>query len=897
MAHRMTRPQKAVEPISIAQGNPASRTRAVGESDHLVPQYEQFGLLLEGQQEALGLLVQGASLDEVLPGLAHAIERAFAPALCMISIAHSAQDRIVQHAGPGLPFDIVEDTGGGTPMRSALSTGEYTAVEDFALDSRWPHHAAKALTNRLRACRVEPIPECADGIAAAVALYYPLPRPPFASDRTLLRNLARLVGSVVSAASREQALRSASDRFAALAALPGVVVYQRLVTPDDQIRYTYISEGVRDLFGVSATEILSNPNALFSCHGPDYSVKFRERLLSASRSLTTWDVEATIHCRDGRKKYTHAVARPQRQIDGSVLWTGVILDETRTREATVESLSQGFVLYDADDRLIIRNSHFIDLYPSLQDVAVPGAKYEDVVCAELATGSDGPIESVRQATVYRWRIKRHQDAHNMFEHSIGDDRWVLINEHRTSDGGTVVLYTDISELKRRENQVRHMAYHDALTGIPNRTLFRQRIEQALAHAGERGATVAVMCVDLDHFKNVNDSLGHLAGDALLKCVAGRLVGSLREFDTVARLGGDEFGVVLAELPESDYVETLARRLISEMGQPVDFNGQQIVTGISIGIAISSTDGDEADLLLKNADLALYRAKADGRSTFRFFEPEMDARAQARRALEIELRQAVVRQQLELHYQPQIDIESNRVLGFEALVRWRHPEKGLIAPMDFIPLAEDTGIIVSIGEWVLRRACSDAVKWPDSIRVAVNISPAQFKNRDLAKTVADIIHETGLPASRLEVEITESLLLRDVEENLRTLQELKRLGIRIAMDDFGTGYSSLGNLRSFDFDKIKIDSSFVRDIEQNPDAGAIICAVLGLGHSLGMEICAEGVETGHQLAYLRKEGCNTVQGYYYCQPVPASELSHMLSGRQVSTEPREREPWPRRKRLI
>jgi diguanylate cyclase (GGDEF)-like protein len=449
-----------------------------------------------------------------------------------------------------------------------------------------------------------------------------------------------------------------------------------------------------------------------------------------------------------------------------------------------------------------------------------------------------------------------------------------VNEHRTEEG-TVVLYTDISELKRREREIRHLAYHDVLTNLPNRMLFHERIEEALTRARERSTTAAIMCLDLDNFKYVNDTLGHSAGDDLLKCVSSRLRSCLRDSDTIARLGGDEFGIVITDLQDAEYATSLAWRLSDAVGQTIDLNGQRVNISVSIGIATSTNGDTTSDRLLKDADLALYRAKADGRATFRFFEAEMDARAQERRMLEMDLRHAVAKDQLELHYQAQVDIFSSEIMGFEALVRWNRPGSGMVSPAHFIPLAEETGIIMSLGEWVLRKACTDAVGWPSAVRVAVNVSPAQFKDRDLAKLVARILQETGLPAARLELEITESLLLKDVDENLNILQELKNLGVRISMDDFGTGYSSLMNLRSFPFDKIKIDQSFVGDIERRPDAAAIVRAVVALGNSLGMVTCAEGVETGEQLSYLRSEGCVEMQGFYYSKPKPLADVVAMM----------------------
>jgi diguanylate cyclase (GGDEF)-like protein len=574
----------------------------------------------------------------------------------------------------------------------------------------------------------------------------------------------------------------AGRRLASLASLPGVVVYQRVVTPDEKIRYTYISEGAWDIFGVSPAEILSDPEALFGRHSDEYKARFRERLLAASKALTTWDVEASIVTRDGRKKYTHAIARPERQPDGSVLWTGIILDETRTREAVVEGLSQGFLLYGADDRLILRNSHFLDLYPSLKDVAVPGTRFDEVVRAEVDCGVDDPMQNMEPAAVFRMRMERHREPRNIFEWQLNDGRWVLVNEHRTRDGGTVVLYTDITELKRREREIQFLADHDTLTGLHNRVSFQRRAEEALTSAKRRGTTVAIICLDLDHFKNVNDSLGHAAGDEFLKGVGKRLRACFRDVDTVARFGGDEFGIVFTDLNQPETATTLVSRLLEVVSHPMDFNGQQIVSGVSIGVALSATDGDDSDALIKRADLALYRAKAEGRGTFRFFEEDMDARAQARRALEIDLRQAVTRNQLELHYQPQIDVLTDEIVGFEALVRWRHPQRGTVSPLEFIPLAEETGIIGSIGEWVLRRACTDALAWPSSIKVAVNVSPAQFRTRNIAQLVGKVLAETGLTPSRLDLEITESILLRDVDENLATLaREPAQLPVRQDQD--------------------------------------------------------------------------------------------------------------------
>src|SRR4051794_13319817 len=442
-------------------------------------------------------------------------------------------------------------------------------------------------------------------------------------------------------------------------------------------------------------------------------------------------------------------------------------------------------------------------------------------------------------------------------------------------GGWVATFEDITEWQQAQEQITHMARHDALTNLPNRTLFREQLEKALRLV-RRSDQLAVLCLDLDHFKDINDSLGHPVGDALLKEVARRLGECITEHDTVARLGGDEFAIVqFCSDCEPSAVAMLASHVVEKVSAPYEIAGQQLVIGVSIGISLAPEDGKNPDELLKKADLALYRAKEDGRGTYRFFETGMDARAQARRLLEMDLRAALQRDEFEAYYQPIRDVVSGRVVAFEALLRWNHPERGLIAPMNFIPLAEETGLIIQLGEFVLRSACTDAATWPDDVDVAVNLSPVQFKNPNLIASVTEALVASGLDARRLELEITESVLLQNSEATLATLHDLRAMGVRISLDDFGTGYSSLSYLRSFPFDKIKIDRSFVSELATREDSMAIIRAVTGLGRSLGIVTTAEGVENDAQLELLRREGCTQAQGYLFSKPRPASDVAIML----------------------
>ncbi len=434
---------------------------------------------------------------------------------------------------------------------------------------------------------------------------------------------------------------------------------------------------------------------------------------------------------------------------------------------------------------------------------------------------------------------------------------------------------DIAERKRAEAQIARLAHYDPLTELPNRVLFQKSLSEALARRARKGDQLAVHFIDLDRFKTVNDTLGHPLGDALLREAAERLRGCVREGDTVARLGGDEFAVVQTGLDDMTGATRLAGRIVEAMSAPFDLQGHQVVIGASVGVAAAPSDGEDADELLKKADMALYRAKGDGRGAFHFFERAMDEQLQARRALELDLRRALQAGEFELFYQPLYHLGDERVTGCEALLRWRHPDRGMVSPADFIPLAEEIGLIVPLGEWVLREACAEAAHWPEHVRLAVNLSPAQFRDRGLVRTVVSALAASGLDAQRLELEITESVLLQDNVANMQMLHDLKALGVRISMDDFGTGYSSLSYLRSFPFDKIKIDQTFVRDILDDSDAMAIIKAVLDLGASMGVVTTAEGVETQEQLDALRGQGCAEIQGYFISRPAPAADIARLL----------------------
>jgi diguanylate cyclase (GGDEF)-like protein len=566
---------------------------------------------------------------------------------------------------------------------------------------------------------------------------------------------------------------------------------------------------------------------------------------------------------------------PLRALDRTL---GALTAQNARFDTAINNMSQGLCLFDSEQRLVVCNEKYARIYGLPDELVKPGTPFQAILAHRLSHGMYAGTDPDSHALGLHSIIANSERSVRV--HDMRDGRSIVVKHQPMADGGWVATQEDITEQRRVEAQIAHMAHHDALTDLPNRVLLRERLEAALKDVSDDGS-VAVLCLDLDRFKEVNDTLGHPVGDALLKAVAGRLLGCVRETDTVARIGGDEFAVVQTLAWQPQGVTALAERIIEAITAPYEINGHQIVIGTSVGISVSPTDATDPGNLIKNADLALYRVKGDGRGTYRFFEPAMDALMHARRKLETDLRRALLDGHLELHYQPILDVQSKKITTFEALLRWNHPERGIVSPADFIPMAEETGLIGPIGEWVLRTACAQAATWPGDVRVAVNLSLLQFNWGDLVLSVFQSLATAGLAANRLELEITESVLLENTERTLTILHRLHELGARISLDDFGTGYSSLSNLRGFSFDKIKIDQSFVRALGRDNDALAIVEAVIGLGARLDMTTTAEGVETEDQLEWLRAMGITEVQGYFIARPMPASRVATLLSEKTLT----------------
>ncbi|MGP0090126.1 MAG: EAL domain-containing protein [Xanthobacteraceae bacterium] len=708
-------------------------------------------------------------------------------------------------------------------------------------------------------------------------------------DRIVAQAAGRAAGTLMDITERREAHArdGAADHALALLqyALDQVVI---LAVTDVKGRITYANEKFCAISGYAREELLGQDHCILNSgrHSKEF---FRDMYRTIARGAV-WHGELCNRAKDGSHYWVDTTIVPRPDARGKpVAYLAIRVDitarkaaeaaqiasEGRARqksaqlEATLANMTQGLCMFDAAQRVVVCNKKYAEMYRLAPDEVKPGTTLRAIVCRRIEEGiyaGTDPDEYLRERLA-----PVTQPSHEIQQ--LSDGRAIAILRQPMAEGGWVTTHTDITERRRADAQIAYMARHDALTGLANRVLFQEKIEQALISLQQGGERFAAFMLDLDRFKDVNDSLGHPFGDALLKAVARRLRTCTRDTDTVARFGGDEFAIL--QTTDSNQKESaiiLANRLLENISAPYDLDGHKVIVGTSIGIAMAPDHGTRADELLRNADLALYKVKSNGRNGYRFFEREMETEAWSRRILEAELREAISCHEFELYYQPVIHSATRQLAGAEALVRWRHPLRGIVGPDDFIPLAEETGLIAELGEWVLRKACTEAARWAPHLNVAVNLSAAQFRKSNLVDVVATAIRDSGLAPERIELEITESVLLQKSAENIGLLHQLRSLGPRIVLDDFGTGFSSLSYVQAFPFDKIKIDKSFVNEISSRPTCAAIVCAVTGLARSLNIVTTAEGVETEEQFELLIAAGCNQAQGYLFGQPRPACELN-------------------------
>ncbi|MCC8953785.1 EAL domain-containing protein [Bradyrhizobium sp. Pear77] len=563
------------------------------------------------------------------------------------------------------------------------------------------------------------------------------------------------------------------------------------------------------------------------------------------------------------------------------------LEEQRFRlDTAINHMGEGLCMFDAEKRLVVCNERYAKMYRLPPELLLPGTAHREIITHRIANGIlRGETSDSAATQVLATLNALPADEISSRVDELADGRLICVTRQPMPGGGWVATHRDVTEQRRSEAKITHMAQHDALTDLPNRVLLKEWMEQALSGARCGGPSLAVLMLDLDRFKDVNDTLGHPAGDALLKSVASRLRRCVSDTTLVARLGGDEFAVIDYVTDPVAEAGVLAERIRKALSEPIDLGDHRVTTTTSIGIAIAPRDGTDSDEVLRSADLALYSAKSGGRGSFRFFEPELDRLLQTRRSLERDMRSALADGEFELHYQPFINVASGETCGFEALLRWHHPQRGMVSPAQFIPLAEETGMIVPLGEWVLRTACAEAAKWPDDLKIAINLSPVQFRSPELVPVIVHALASSGVSPDRLELEVTETAIIQDSEAVFAALGQLHDLGVRIALDDFGTGYSSLSFLQKFPFDKVKIDRSFVSELAGATDESRRIArAIVRFAVSLGKTTTAEGVETREQLDILRADACVEVQGFHFSPAVQSEKVAQMISGRMpVATE--------------
>ncbi len=636
--------------------------------------------------------------------------------------------------------------------------------------------------------------------------------------------------------------------------------------------------------GYTAEEVFGKDHSILSSghHPKEFWVDAFDRL----RKGETWRAPVKNKAKDGTFYWVDSIIVPlngkNRQISGylsfqiditTAVKLHVALQERNTLlQAVVDSFPGGLTVFDRDLRLILCNRKQRQLleYPDALFVKAPPT-LEELYRFNASRGEYGPGD-VEEQVRSRIELARKGESH-IFERQRPNGTYLEIRGTPLPGGGFVTAHLDVTERKRYQETIGRLAHQDVLTGLPNRALFQDRIRQGLKRV-QNGSTLALHCLDLDRFKSVNDTLGHPIGDALLVAVAERLRAEIREEDTVARLGGDEFAIIQMAPQSIEEVEALAKRVIAAFAEPFILEENTVSIGTSIGIALAPSDGLDSEQLMMNADMALYRTKSLGRGTFGFFEHSMHERLQTRHQIIMGLREAIANSKFELHYQPIVNVKTRKIVGCEALIRWSHPVRGLIPANEFIPIAEECGLIGQIGDWVLKTACAEASLWPEDIWVAVNISPAQFRGQDLVEKVTSACR--GLPLSRLILEITETLLMKDRDIASDTLERLRKMGVRFAIDDFGTGFSSLSYLQSFPFDKIKIDRSFVSDVANLKRSATLRRSIIQLGYNLGMTSVGEGVETEQQLDRLRAEGCVEAQGFLFSRAVPAAKLRTLFS---------------------
>ncbi|EAR62274.1 EAL domain-containing protein [Neptuniibacter caesariensis] len=856
------------------------------------PSTEELKTILQLQNQVLEKVVQDTTRAQILEQICHFVEKCVPDCVASIMLFDSDQKCLNVSCAPSIPREaqvlldgMVPGVGAGS-CGTSVFLGSPVFVIDTAEDNRWDQLRPIAQQLDLRACWSYPIRTDADEIAGSFAISSFTPRQPTPFHAQLLEAAANIAGIVLNRFSSQENLQHKERLLENITqAMPGVVYQYHL---DDELKqsFTYIGPGIETISGITAEAAIEDFSEFWEQVHPDDRSGLWASIVHTGKHGLAWSHEFRVFHKNGQMHWVRGSALPSKLgSQEGLLWNGIILDIT-PEKASIEQLRLAGIAFSSTNEGIMitdKRNRIIDINRAYMNISGYGRD-------ELIGKNPSILRSEHHSNEFYQSIWKSLEEERHWQGEIWNrlkngevvPHWVNINavHDPNTDALThfVSVIADISNIKASEEKLSHLAHHDALTNLPNRLLFSARLDHALTHR-EASEKIVMFHLDLDRFKHINDSLGHKYGDQLLLQVTERLKGVLSDKDTLARVGGDEFAILVEELEHVSDAESIADRLVEAMEQPFTLDGKDYFTTASIGLALAPDHGDDIDTLTKHADIALNQAKDSGRNNFAFFQPELSETVQEWIKLEPELRKALAENQFQLHYQPQVDSTGTAIVGAEALIRWHHPEMGIIPPNQFLPIAEEIGLMNKIGEWVMNTALEQLSFWRSrgliGFRLAINLAGDQITKQNLPMVVMQALEHFQIPAEMLELEILETFLMEHEEEATSTFKQLRELGVHLSLDDFGTGYSALSYLKKLPITKVKIDQSLVRDIPEDPNDEAIAKAVILLAHTLDLTVCAEGVETRAQREFLESENCDQLQGYLFSKPIEANAFTNLL----------------------
>jgi len=857
---------------------------------------EELNTILQLQNQVLEQVVQDTTPETIYQSVCTFLENSIHNSVASLMLLDAASDSLSVVCAPSINDEAkallsqVEPKCGAGSCGSAVETGSPVFTADALIDEHWQNALDIATQIGIRSCWSYPIRIDSEKVVGTIAISSKQTGEPSAFHSQLLEAAANIIGIALKRFQAQKSLEKTENLLQDITkAMPGVV-YQYRLTADLQQEFIYISPGIEKISGICSAQATENFQLFWNQVHPEDKPELWASIMSSNGRRTAWSHEFRVQHANGDLRWIRGSSLPDKENSkGETIWNGILFDIT-AEKASIEQLrlagiafsstNEGIMITDADNRIIDVNRAYTEL---------SGYSREELIGRKPSLLKSPQHDENFFHSIWGSLSKQHHwqgEIWNRRKNGQVVPHWVSINAVHDPETQKLTHYVsvnaDISNIKASEAKLSHLTHHDPLTNLPNRLLYSANLEHALTHR-EQNEKIAMLQLDLDRFKHINDSLGHKFGDQLLLQVTERLQTILNPRDTLARIGGDEFAILVEEIEHAADAAAIADEMVEIMEQPFELEGKEYFTTASIGIALSPDHGSDLDTLVKNADIALNQAKDSGRNNYAFFQPKLSETVEEWIKLEPQLRKAMAEEQFVLYYQPQMDKTGEKIIGAEALIRWQHPDMGLVPPGQFLSIAEEIGLLTKMGNWVLKEACSQLQRWQamglENFRLAINLASDQITKQDLPKTVAALLAEYEIPASMLELEILETFLLEHEKEATATFQALRKLGVNLALDDFGTGYSSLRYLKQLPITKVKIDQSLVRDIPEDPNDEAIAKAVILLGHTLDLCVCAEGVETDEQRNFLAQEGCDQLQGFLFSKPLPQQQFTELLTAQQ------------------